>query len=141
MTRVHITWQRRPALPTAEHLRRLVLELLSNYDDGPYEVHVLMTGDRRIQALNATYRDIDSATDVLSFPNGDRLPSGRVLLGEVVISVDAARRQARELVHSEQRELCELLLHGVIHLLGYDHDVDSGEMNALELSLREELLR
>ncbi|MCP4897396.1 MAG: rRNA maturation RNase YbeY [bacterium] len=141
MTRVHISWQRRPTQPTAERLRRLVRELLSRYDDGPYEVHVLMTGDTQIRVLNSTYREIDRATDVLSFPDGDRLPSGRVLLGEVIISIDAAKRQADEAGHSEGRELCELLLHGVIHLLGYDHDVDSGEMNALELGLREELLR
>lgn len=142
MTRVHITWQRRPTQPAADRFRRLVGEVLSQQaDDGPFEVHVLLTGDPQIRELNSMYRDIDRPTDVLSFPNGDRLPSGRVFLGEVVISLDTARRQALEQGHPELKELCELLLHGVLHLLGYDHDVDSGEMDALEVGLREELLR
>jgi rRNA maturation RNase YbeY len=57
-----------------------------------------------------------------------------------VISLDAARRQAEQLGHDEQRELSELVLHGVLHLLGYDHHRDRGEMNRLELRLRGELL-
>jgi probable rRNA maturation factor len=63
-----------------------------------------------------------------------------VLLGQVVVSLDAARRQAEELGHSELRELEELLLHGTLHLLGHDHERDQGAMDALELSLRRELL-
>jgi probable rRNA maturation factor len=57
-----------------------------------------------------------------------------------VVSLDAARRQAHELGHDEVRELEELVLHGTIHLLGYDHERDQGEMDALELTLAEELL-
>jgi probable rRNA maturation factor len=68
------------------------------------------------------------------------LPSGLPLLGEIVISVDAAKRQGTELGHGEVRELCELALHGTLHLLGYDHERDQGEMNETELKLRRELL-
>ena len=71
---------------------------------------------------------------------GDLLPDGGLLLGEIVISLDAARRQAVELGHSELRELEELVLHGTLHLLGHDHEQDDGEMEDLELRLREELL-
>jgi probable rRNA maturation factor len=86
------------------------------------------------------YRGIDRPTDVLSFPDGDELPSGRHFLGEIMISLDSARRQASELGHDEVRELCELALHGTLHLLGYDHVRDHGEMNEIELNLRRELL-
>ncbi len=63
-----------------------------------------------------------------------------VLQGEIVISLDTARRQAEALHHGELRELSELVLHGVLHLVGYDHERDHGEMNELEVALREELL-
>jgi probable rRNA maturation factor len=104
------------------------------------EVHLVLTGDRTISELNRRFRDIDGATDVLSFPDGDELPFGRRFLGEVVISLDSARQQAEALGHSEVRELCELALHGTLHLLGYDHVRDQGEMNEVELRLRQELL-
>jgi len=104
------------------------------------EVHVLVTDDATMRGLNRDYRGHDRTTDVLSFPDGERLPTGRVLLGQIVISLDAARRQAGQLGHGEIRELEELLLHGTLHLLGYDHSRDKGEMNDLELKLREELL-
>jgi probable rRNA maturation factor len=103
------------------------------------EIHLVLTGDRTIRELNQRFRDVDRATDVLSFPDGERLPSGRCLLGEVVISIDSARRQAEALGHGEVRELCELALHGTLHLLGYDHERDQGEMNEVELALRREL--
>jgi len=77
---------------------------------------------------------------VLSFPDGDVLPSGLTLLGEIAVSLDTARRQARELGHDEVRELTELVLHGVLHLIGYDHENDRGRMNRLEIELREEVL-
>lgn len=104
------------------------------------EVHVLVTGDETVQTLNRSYRKKDRPTDVLSFPDGSTLPSGRILLGEIVVSLDAVRRQAAELGHDELRELEELVLHGTLHLLGHDHDVDGGEMDTLELQLRAELL-
>jgi probable rRNA maturation factor len=109
--------------------------------DGPDgEVHVLLTGDDEMRRLNRQYRDLDRTTDVLSFPDGSRLPSGGVLLGQIVISLDAASRQAAELGHDVVRELEELLLHGTLHLLGHDHERDDGEMDAYETRLRQELL-
>lgn len=140
MTQVHITWEKRPSRPTADTLRRLIARTLAKIGRTGSEVHVLITGDDRIRDLNRRFRDVDRATDVLSFPDGDELPSGRILLGEIVISLDAARRQAEELEHDELRELEELTLHGVLHLAGYDHENDRGQMNALEIELREELL-
>ena len=140
MTRVLFRWDRRPSQPAAEALRRVVVEVVRRSRGPQAEVHVLVTGDEELQRLNRSYRKLDRPTDVLSFPDGDPLPTGGVLLGEVVVSLDAVRRQAAELGHSELRELEELVLHGTLHLLGHDHERDNGEMEDLELRLREELL-
>jgi len=140
VTRVDIRWERRPSKPAAEILRRVITECLESLGLQDSEVHVLIAGDDRLRRLNDRYLGRDRPTDVLSFPDGDLLPSGRVLQGEVVISLDAARRQAEELGHDELRELSELTLHGVLHLVGYDHERDQGEMDDLEIRLRRELL-
>lgn len=140
MTRVLFTWERRPSQPAAEALRRVVSETLRRLEVSDSEVHVLVTGDDRMRRLNRGWRNRDRSTDVLSFPDGERLPTGRILLGQIVVSIDTARRQAEQLGHSEVRELEELVLHGTIHLLGYDHERDQGEMDELELKLLEELL-
>lgn len=91
--------------------------------------------DEEVREWNGRLRGRDRATDVLSFP-GERTPDG-LHLGDVVIAVPVARRQAAEAGHSLSRELKELLLHGVLHCLGHDHENDEGEMAALELELRE----
>ena len=140
MTRIQIRWEKRPSQPAAETLRRVISRCLEELGQLDSEVHVLITGDERIRDLNHRYLDREGATDVLSFPDGEVLPSGRVLQGEIVISLDTARRQAEALHHGELRELSELALHGVLHLVGYDHERDHGEMNELEVALREELL-
>jgi probable rRNA maturation factor len=140
VTRVEITWNRRPSRPAAEALRRTVGGCLDRLEAGRCEVHLLLTGDETIRALNREYLGDDRPTDVLSFPDGDVLPNGRRLLGEIVVSLDTARRQAAEAGSDELQELEELVLHGTLHLLGYDHASDQGEMNSIELRLREELL-
>lgn len=137
---VQFLWERRPSQPTAAALRGVIGGVLDHQGIASGEVHVLITSDEHIRELNGRFRDTDSATDVLSFPDGDPLPDGGVLLGQVVISLDTARRQAEEAGHGEMRELQELVLHGVLHLLGYDHSVDDGEMDDLEVTLRRELL-
>ena len=100
--------------------------------------------DEVIRSLNRKFRGKDSATDVLSFPSFDERAEDPAAeggyLGDVVISTDTAVRQARESGHSFEREVSELLLHGILHLCGYDHESDKGEMNRLELSLRRKLI-
>ena len=84
------------------------------------ELSVLLTTDRRIRALNRRWRDIDRATDVLSFPLST--PPGRgLLLGDVVVSLDTALRRAREDGRELREELDRCLAHGLLHLLGFDH--------------------
>jgi probable rRNA maturation factor len=98
-------------------------------------VTVVITTDRRIRRLNREWRGLDKATDVLSFPAGDD-PGPVRHLGDLVISRDTARRQARHEGHPLQTELRVLALHGLLHLLGYDHERDSGRMARIERKLR-----
>jgi len=100
------------------------------------ELALVLTGDRAIRAFNARYRGKDRPTDVLSFPGGGEAAA----LGDIVISVEAARRNARRLGRTLGRELAVLSLHGFLHLLGYDHETDDGTMDRLERRLRRRLL-
>jgi len=100
-------------------------------------VTIAIVSDARVRALNKRYRKKDKATDVLSFPAEDGRPShGDRYLGDIVIASAVARRQAREAGHSLQTELRILALHGLLHLLGYDHEHDDGRMARLERRLR-----
>jgi probable rRNA maturation factor len=97
------------------------------------EVSVLLTTDGGIQSLNRRFRKKDKATDVLSFPVDD--PSfGQA--GDLAISVETAARQAREQGHRLSVELRVLMLHGLLHLSGHDHETDKGQMARLERKLR-----
>jgi probable rRNA maturation factor len=98
-------------------------------------ITIALASDARVRALNRQYRRIDRATDVLSFPAGETRSSPR-FLGDVVIAAGVARRQARAAGHSLQTELRVLALHGLLHLLGYDHEDDDGQMARLERRLR-----
>jgi probable rRNA maturation factor len=95
------------------------------------ELSVLFCGDARMRRLNRVYRGKDKTTDVLAFPAG-----AGALLGDIVVSVPYAARQARRRGERASREIDRLLLHGYLHLLGYDHETDSGEMDALEARTR-----
>jgi len=105
----------------------------------PGEVAVLLTRDAEIRALNRRFRGRDRPTDVLSFSDGTVGPEGEPRIGDIAISMPAARRNARRAGHDVRRETLGLLLHGFLHLLGYDHEVDGGEMEALEIALRRDL--
>ncbi len=124
-------------------LKRLALRLLQAEgarEDS--ELSVVLTTDEHISELNLHYRDMDEATDVLSFSQleGDDTPLGDYeegLLGDIVISVETAKRQARAAKKTTQQEVEMLLTHGVLHLLGYDHaeDSDSERMFARQTEL------
>jgi len=100
------------------------------------EVSLVLAGDRLLRRLNRDYRGKDRPTDVLSFP-GD---GGEAGLGDVVISVETAGRNARRLGRSLLQELDVLALHGFLHVLGHDHETDDGTMDRLERRLRRRLL-
>jgi probable rRNA maturation factor len=95
---------------------------------------IAFVSDKSIQKLNRDFRGVDKATDVLSFPAGEADN-----LGDVVVSIDSAARQAKENRLSFDDEIAQLILHGLLHLSGYDHETDRGEMNRLELRLRRKL--
>ena len=116
--------------------------------DVPCEINVLVTNDAGIRQVNADMRSVDAPTDVLSFPMFDLAPgdklsgedadpaTGLIPLGDMCISMERAKAQAKEYGHSNRRELAYLAVHSVLHLLGYDH-LDEGPMKA-RMRAREE---
>ena len=107
---------------------------------------VTLADDRETERLNRLFRKKAAPTDVLSFPWSDNAGAAPLpvkaakefegFLGDIVISVEAARRSARRDKRALEVEILQLILHGLLHLLGYDHETDNGEMNRLELDLR-----
>lgn len=97
---------------------------------------IAFVSDKAIRQLNRQFRNVDKATDVLSFPADD---SDKLNLGDIAISVDTAARQAKENGLTFDEEVAQLIVHGLLHLSGYDHETDNGEMNRLELRLRRRL--
>lgn len=113
-------------------LTRLVAQLAPRADS----LGVRLTGDSELRRFNRRYRGRDRRTDVLSFPGGSTREG--LHLGDIVISVPAARRQATERGVPLGLEIRELLLHGILHCMGHDHETDGGEMQRLEMRLRRE---
>jgi len=95
---------------------------------------IAFVSDKRIRELNRQFRGVDKATDVLSFPAEEEFN-----LGDIAVSVDTAAVQAKENGLTFDGEIAQLILHGLLHLCGYDHETDNGEMNRLELKLRRSL--
>ncbi len=105
------------------------LEDIVNYLGVIKDIELLIVSDKTIQNINKEHRGIDKATDVLSFPLEDieHLP-----LGSIVISADKAKEISQKLSHSLEDEIILLFIHGLLHLLGYDHEIDNGEMRSKE---------
>jgi probable rRNA maturation factor len=102
-------------------------------------VTLVFLSDDALKKLNRRFRGKNYATDVLSFPSGAQQFEDQKDLGEVIISVQRAAAQAKEHSLSFSVEVKQLILHGLLHLSGYDHEIDKGEMNRLELKLRKRL--
>ena len=117
----------------------LTLEKLYHLDDEITDVSIAFVDDEAMKKLNRQFRHRNKTTDVLTFPAddtyGDPNRKGRPL-GDIVVCVDQARRQAVDEKHSLATEVRFLILHGILHALGYDHESDKGEMNELELQIR-----
>jgi len=143
------------AFKEEEYVEKVILAVM-DYVDCPYEaeVNVLFTDNAGIHEMNLEYREIDRPTDVLSFPmveydepgTFDSLEeeqpdcfhpeTGELLLGDIVLSCDKIREQAKEYGHSELRELCFLVAHSMLHLFGYDH-MEDAEREQMEQMQRE----
>jgi probable rRNA maturation factor len=126
-------WQLR--LPSARTLAQF-LRIAQGAVPLEGQVTVLLTTDSAIRKLNRQFRGIDKATDVLSFPAGGAFPG---IAGDIAISVPTARRQASEQGHSVADEVKVLILHGLLHLAGLDHESDNGRMERRERLLRRRL--
>ena len=120
---------------TDYRINRDLLEKISN-ELTKKEIELIVTSNEEIQTINKEYRDIDKPTDVLSFPYED-MPMAP--LGSIVISIDYVQSKAKEFEHSEDDEFTLLFIHGLLHLLGYDHECDNGEMREMEENLINEL--
>jgi len=107
---------------SSRKLRKVALEVLELVEKSQAELSIALVGNAEIRKLNAKFRKKDYPTDVLSFPAGDELPTGVQLLGDVVISVERAKEQAKERRRTLNDEMVTLLIHGIVHLLGYDHE-------------------
>ena len=122
--------------PPAARVRGLLSRAARAAKTPSTEISVLFCADHRMRALNRRYRGKDRSTDVLAFPAGD---TAERFLGDIVISVPYAVREARRRREPHAREIDRLLVHGLLHLMGYDHETDDGEMDALEARVRSRL--
>ena len=144
MTNVEISGAAVPRLSRraiAEFARAVLsaLRRMRRLHDHIGEVSVAFVDDAAMKRLNRTFRGKNRTTDVLTFPAGISFaePGAKgIPLGDIVISIDQARRQAAEERHSLATETRYLILHGILHAHGYDHETDHGEMDALEVSIR-----
>ncbi|HEX6127335.1 MAG TPA: rRNA maturation RNase YbeY [Pyrinomonadaceae bacterium] len=152
-----VNLQRKVQLNTGE-IRAFVESLPRSIEEASdHSFSVAFISDRRMKELNRFFRGKDSTTDVLSFPHepdefvqnagfsplsADQPPESEtqdVYLGDIVISVEQAQKQAAENGLTLENEIKQLILHGLLHLCGHDHETDAGEMNKLELKLRRKL--
>jgi len=99
------------------------------------ELSLIFVSNLEIRAYNRKYRNINRESDVLSFPLGEKSPDGRINLGDIIISIEAAKRQSQDMGHSLEEELKILIIHGLLHLLDYNHETDNGEMHRREQEL------
>lgn len=138
---VEVVNRQRHVKITTELWRDFAEQVLKKLGRSHDNATIAFVSDRRIRELNREFRGRDSATDVLSFSAiaseyDDVFESN---LGDVVISLEHAKAQAKENGLKFEREVAQLVLHGILHLCGYDHETDNGEMNRLELRLRRQL--
>jgi probable rRNA maturation factor len=127
-----VTFKRVPATLRKRPIERFARDLQTQVTKGrPFDC--LITGDTELRRLNREYRGSDYATDVLSFP------AAHAMLGDIAISLQRARAQAKEFGHDVEREIQILMLHGVLHLLGMDHETDTGQMARAEKRWRARL--
>ena len=134
-----ITFRRVPAGVRPRALARFLRKLETGVARGR-EFHVVVTGDAELRRLNREFRGKDAVTDVLSFPAAPGpARASAAELGDIAISGVRAREQAREYGHTTEEEIRVLMLHGVLHLMGMDHEVDGGRMARAERRWRREL--
>lgn len=127
--------QRKGPIDTA-HWQSFSERALKSIRRGEHDATIAFVSDRQIKDLNKRYRNFEKPTDVLSFPAEDETGAN---LGDIAISLERAEVQAQENGLTLENEIAQLILHGLLHLCGYDHETDDGQMNRMELKLRRKL--
>ncbi len=124
-----------------ESWQRFGEQALTTIGKAGHHATVAFVSDRQIKLLNKRFRGLDKPTDVLSFPAGDEefTETTEPNLGDIAISVERAQSQAVENGLVFENEISQLILHGLLHLCGYDHETDEGQMNRLERRLRRQM--
>ena len=123
-----------------DDINKKIETVMNNLDCLNQEVSILLTADADIRELNQQFRSIDQATDVLSFPqNAEEDPPipGELILGDIAVSLDTAQVQAKEHGLTFEEEIILLLIHGILHLLGYDHEISEQEEEKMRSKTRE----
>ena len=121
-------------------IENIIIKIMDHLDCRNKEVSILLTEDKYIRRLNQEFRSIDQSTDVLSFPqNADEDPCipEEVILGDIAVSLDIAKAQAKEHGLDFKEEIILLLIHGILHLLGYDHEISEQEEKQMRNKTRE----
>ena len=121
-------------------IENIIVKIMGHLNCANQEVSILLTGDKDIRHLNQEFRSIDQPTDVLSFPqNADEdlcIPE-EIILGDIAVSLDIAKAQAKEHGLDFKEEIILLLIHGILHLLGYDHEISEKEETKMRNKTRE----
>ena len=117
---------------SAQKIKGKAHRILKLLKENQSELSLALVGNGEIQKLNSQYRHKNEPTDVLSFPQEENLPKGKKLLGDVVISVEQAEKQAKDGMKTLEMEIEMLLIHGILHLLGYDHEVSQKEARRMK---------
>lgn len=132
-----VNLQKDITLDTAAYRKfvKILSKSVPDADGRPFTVAFI--NDERMRQLSEMFRGKDSTTDVLSFPHSsDHFDPDNITLGDIVISVEQAKKQSAENGLTLDAEIKQLILHGLLHLCGYDHETDAGDMNERELTLR-----
>ena len=131
-------WRPQPRAPRIpkQPLLKILNAVAADLDVHGWTVTLVLATDVFMAGLKKKFFGVEEPTDVLAFPHREVLPDGEAYLGDIVISVETAAVQAREHGHSLEREVALLAVHGFLHLLGYDHETDQGEMARLESTIR-----
>ena len=137
---IEVVNRQRKVVIECERWQEFTTKVMQTLPSDAGGVTIAFVSDRAMVELNRLWRHKRGTTDVLSFPAGDEFDELEgPTLGDVVISIEQAARQAKENGLTLDQEIAQLILHGLLHLCGYDHETDNGEMNRLELRLRRRL--
>ncbi|ACN99294.1 rRNA maturation RNase YbeY [Sulfurihydrogenibium azorense] len=116
---------------TKEFVKKAVEQILKNLQLENIEISITLTDNDTIKSINKEWRNKDKPTDVLSFPFGDTIGYKYRVLGDVIISLPYAKKQAQEIGFSYKQEIVRLLTHGILHLLGYDHETNEEDAKVM----------